>query len=262
MKAERVNWIELRRAAADGVAVVPMGSLEAHGPHLPNGTDCLLIEAILDQAVNASDTRRVVIFPTIAYSVVTWAGPFASAGVSPETLLRSLVETIRDIHGLGFRRIITVHGHAGLQVANVAMWQLWHEGVRALLADVHPYAMAADAGAELAGEHLAHAGCAETAMMLAAHPDLVDTGAIADGPADLWGDGFPFDSLRRPGVYCIPSIEPLADSVEGRATAASPELGRKLLDLYAATVAEVLNDLLASDVPAELLRPFRKKLDG
>jgi creatinine amidohydrolase len=259
MKAAEVSYVALRRAAPESVAVVPMGSVEAHGPHLPCGTDCMLIEAILDRAVAAAgEAGRVVVFPTVAYSVVEWARPLGSAGVSCRTLLAALVETFRDIHGLGFRRIIAVHGHAGLQVANVAFWQLWSEGTRALFADVHPYEMAAESAERLAGEPLTHAGAAETAMMLAAHPDRVDTARRVDGPADLWGEAFPFATLRRPGVYCIPSIEALPDGVEGRPTAANAELGEKLLALYASALAEVLVDLVSSEVPEMLLRPFRR----
>jgi creatinine amidohydrolase/Fe(II)-dependent formamide hydrolase-like protein len=147
-------------------------------------------------------------------------------------------------------------------VANVAFWQLWHEGVRGLFADVHPYLVAAYQAAELCPEGLTHAGRAETAMMLAACPERVNMAAARDGPDDLWGRQFPYRSLRRPGVYCIPTVEVLPDGVEGKATAATAALGKALLDLYAGALAEILNDLLAGDVPGEFLRPFRKPEDA
>ena len=73
MEALKANYIELRRAAKSGVAVIPMGSLEAHGPHLPCGTDCLIVEGIVARAAAACDGDRVAVFPTVRYSVVEWA---------------------------------------------------------------------------------------------------------------------------------------------------------------------------------------------
>ena len=261
MDAQKVNYVDLRRAAADGMAVVPMGSFEAHGPHLPCGTDSLLVEAMVARAAAASDDRRVVVFPTVDYSLVEWARPLASAGVGPVTLLDKLIDIARDVHRIGFRRIVFVQGHGNMPATQLALWHVRHEGAHALYVDACPYVMAAERAEQVAGRPIGHAGLIETAMMLAAHPDLVDMNRAADGPDDLWGERFPFTSLRgRPGVFCIPTIASLPDGVIGRATAATAELGEELLEIYAAALAELFNGLLAKPVPPEFLEPFRKDL--
>jgi len=263
VQALESNWIAVRRAAKDGVAVIPMGSFEAHGPHLPCGTDCMLVEGIVAAAAAGSDPAGVVVFPTIRYSVVEWARPFASVGLSPATLLSKLVDITRDVHALGFRRIVFVQGHGNLRATQLAVWQLRREGTRALYVDTCPYLMAADRAEKLAGEPLTHAGCIETSLMLALRPEQVDMKRAVDGPPDLYGDDFPFPSMRRrPGVFCIPSSAALPDCVEGRATRADAELGRELLGIYSAVLSELLNDLLGKDVPASFLEDFRKATDA
>jgi len=262
MEARTSDWQAIRRAATDGVAVLPMGSLEAHGPHLPCGTDSILVEAIVARAIADADGRRVVVFPTVDYSVVEWARPLASAGVSPARLVGVLVDVAGDIHRLGFRKIVFVNGHANLPAAQLAVWQLRQEGLAALYVDCCPYLMAADAAGALVGEPLGHAGLIETALMLAAAPDRVDMSRAPAGPADLWGADFPFATLRRPGVFCVPSIAALPDGVEGGAARADAAVGEKLLAAYAGALAEMLNDLLAGDVPPGFLETFRKDIDG
>jgi len=180
MEALKVNYVQLRRATADGVAVIPMGSLEAHGPHLPCGADSLIVEGIVARAVDASDPKRVVVLPTVRYSVVEWARPFASVGLSPMTLLSKLVDVARDVHRLVFRRIVFVQGHGNLPAAQMAIWQLRHEGVYALYVDVSPYLMAADRVRELAGEGVLHGGAVETSLVLALLPDQVDMSAAVE----------------------------------------------------------------------------------
>jgi creatinine amidohydrolase len=263
VEALKANYIELRRAAREGVAVIPMGSLEAHGPHLPCGTDSLILDGIVARAVAASDPRRVVVFPMVRYSIVEWARPFASVGVSPATLLSKLVDLTRDVHALGFRKILFVQGHGNMPAVQMAIWQLRREGTRALYVDANPYLMAADRAAEIAGEPVTHAGTIETSLMLALHPDLVRMDAAVDGPGDLWGREFPFPAIRnRPGVFCTPSVADLPEAVEGSATRATAELGGRLLEVYAAAVAEALGDLVGKEVPRSFVEPFRKEIDG
>jgi len=138
VEAMKANWSAVRRTAEGGVAVVPLGSLEAHGRHLPCGTDSLLVEGIVAAAVADSDPARVVVFPTVHYNVVEWARPMASAGVSPLQLVSQLVDTARDIHGLGFRKIVFVNGHGNMPAAQLAVWQLLREGAGALYVDCCP----------------------------------------------------------------------------------------------------------------------------
>ena len=260
-----VNWEAVRRAAeSDGVALVPLGSLEAHGPHLPCGTDTFEINEIVRRAVEkAGEPARVVVYPTIEYTITEWASPFASASLSPRTLTDTLEQIGRAAHELGFRKIVYAQGHANLPAVMVAVCQLRYDGLYAMYVDAQPYVMAAkEVGALTGRTGIRHAGVAETAMLLALRPDLVHADRIVDGPDDLWGDNFPYPSITgRPGAFCMPTIEALPDGHEGAATQATAEMGEQIFDLYASAVAQVLVELLANPVPEEYTRPFTKPLD-
>jgi creatinine amidohydrolase len=262
MHARERNWIDVRRAAEDGgVAVLPLGSMEAHGPHLPLGTDSILIEAIIEAAADSAGEHRIVVFPTVEYNVVEWARPFASTGVQPLTLIAELRDMVGELRMVGFTKIAVVHGHANNPAGQVAVWQLRQEGTHALFVDCCPYFMAAERAAEIAGETVAHGGVIETSLMLAVRAELVDMARAVDGPDDLWGPDFPFASLRgRPGLFAVPSVMSLPDGVEGKATRATAEIGRKLLALYTSVLAEMLGDLAAGEVPPEFLEPGRVPL--
>ena len=258
------DWKRIRgAAAADGVALIPMGSLEAHGPHLPCGTDTCQVNEIVRRAVaRTSDPERIVVFPTVEYAIVEWASGFVSAGVSIKTLMNTLIDVCRAAVDIGFRKIVFCQGHAGLSLPQVVAWQLRQERCYALYVDTTPYLMAAEEAAKLTGETIAHAGVTETSMMLALAPELVDMGKAVDGPTDLWGEDFPFQTLRgKPGVSAIPVVESLPDAVEGLATRATAQIGEKLFELYGSALAEVLEDLLSHPVPEKYLRPFTKPLE-
>jgi len=248
---QAANWIAVRRyAAADGVAVIPLGSLEQHGPHLPCGTDSYQVNEITTRAVNClPPDLPICICPTLEYSVVQWASPMASAGVGPLNLEQALVDMCHALTDLGFEKIVLVHGHGGLSCGQSALWQAMHEKRPALYVDFMPYAICAEQVQAICGEPITHAGCAETSMMLAIQPDLVDMSKAIKGMADLWGDDFPYPTLKQPGSYAIPPVSATNQGVYGDATRASADKGTRLLDLFARTLANALSEMASSPVP-------------
>src|SRR5438046_3008375 len=77
--ARELPWTEVKRLAAAGaVALLPIGSTEAHGPHLPLATDVLIAEAVAGRVAArlAEQGRPSLIFPAVAYSLTDFARPF------------------------------------------------------------------------------------------------------------------------------------------------------------------------------------------
>ena len=256
------DWIHVRRcAAADGVAVVPMASLEEHGPHLPCGTDTFEIDEYMRRAAERLDPELpVCICPTIEYSVVQWASPMASAGISPFTLEQSLVDICHALTDLGFAKIILVHGHGGLSSGRSALWQAMQEKRPALYVDFHPYTRCNPQISEIVGQPDEHGGMAETSMMLAIRPDLVDMDKAVTGPSSLFGDNFPFPSVAGPGAYTIPPVELTGEGIGGDARQATAEKGNQILDIVADCMVEVLGELARSPTPPEFHHVWRKPL--
>src|SRR5690606_32494961 len=106
MKAADCTWEELRDAAAGGaLALVPEGSTEAHGPHLPLDTDVIIAAEVARQAAARLEERgrRAVVFPPLAYGVTDFAAGFAgTVSIRPDTLRALLLDLIRSIAGQGF----------------------------------------------------------------------------------------------------------------------------------------------------------------
>lgn len=79
-------WTAVRYCGEnDGIALIPFGSLEQHGPHLPCGTDTFEIDQIISRATSqVAQALSGCVCPTIEYSVVQWASPWPH--VSPRYL--------------------------------------------------------------------------------------------------------------------------------------------------------------------------------
>lgn len=255
------DWTAVRRCAAgEGVAVVPFGSLEQHGPHLPCGTDTFEIDEIVSRALAGLDADLpICICPTVEYSGVQWASPMASAGLSPRVLERCVSDICQALTDLGFGKVLFVYGHstpAGLQ----AFWQAMHDKRPAMYVNLEPYERCGTRLVEIAGLEN-HGSLMETSMMLAIRPDLVDMTKAVDCPQHLDPDAVVFDKLRGPGLYIVPTVESTPEGHCGTdPRGATAEMGSQLLDLLAETVADVLAPLATAPMPPEMRRIWRKPL--
>lgn len=258
------SWISVRRCAEnDGVAVLPLGALEQHGPHLPLATDTFQIHEIMKRAMALlPDSAHVCFLPVLEYTVVQWASPLASVGISPETHTRVLTEIAGSLHEQGFRKMVFVHGHGGLSTGRTAMWQAMQEKHPALYVDLHPFETAYEqltkAVQESSGGLDGHGGAIETSMMLAIRPDIVKRTGLKRGAKSLYGDKFPYKTLQGSGVYTIPSLEAAPDGYDGDPRKATPAIGNKALDIVARVVANVVADLASHPTPKEYRRVWRR----
>lgn len=156
------------------VALLPVGSTEPHGPHLPLLTDALLSEHACLRAATTLRTLGVtaVVCPTMPYGVTRYASEFAGAiSLSAETTRAVVRELCAAYRAAGFARVAVVNNH------------LEPEHVEALLAAVagvdgalFPNQLTKRWGRTLSEEFRrgdCHAGSYETSLVLAARPELV-----------------------------------------------------------------------------------------
>lgn len=100
-----------RLAREEQICVLPIGSLEHHGEHLPYGTDALVAHEI---AHRASQIEPCVVFPPYWFGQVHEAAAFAGAVNFPTRLLLEMLEALLDqIAHNGFRKIVILSGHGG-----------------------------------------------------------------------------------------------------------------------------------------------------
>lgn len=155
--------------------LLPVGSTEPHGPHLPLCTDALLSEVVCERAAVALREKGVsaVVAPSLPYGVTRYASEFAGAiSLSPELLERVLVELLQQYRAQGFTRVAMVNNH--LEPEHVECVQ---RAARAVEGAVFPNQLTRRWGRTLHEEFRrgdCHAGLYESSLVMAARPALVD----------------------------------------------------------------------------------------
>jgi len=109
---ERMTWPDVQEAfERTSVVVVPTGSTEQHGPHMPLGTDFLTAAEI---AKRLAEQAEVIVTPTISIGYAKYHTDFyGTLSVSEETLTSALIEICEDLLKYGTTHIIFVNGHGG-----------------------------------------------------------------------------------------------------------------------------------------------------
>ncbi len=206
---DRSTWTDVRRQAGSGaVLLVPVGSTEQHGPHLPVTTDTDIAVAIATAA--ASRHRGLLVAPALPYGSSGehegFAGTLSMGQAATELVLLELGRSAS--RHFAFTVVVSTHGGNGAPVGR-AMGRLAEEG--------HPVvAWWPTWPGDL------HAGRTETSLMLAIAPERVQLGRAEAG------DGRPpavlMPLLRTEGVRAVS-----ANGVLGDPAGASVEEGRVLL---------------------------------
>jgi creatinine amidohydrolase len=186
---EKLTWPEINEAVTQRkVIVVPVGSTEQHGHHLPLDVDARLASSVCELA-GLRAPELMLVMPTVAYGYCNHVMDFpGTITIQPTTFVNMLLDITRSVAYHGFKRIILVNGHgsnaplveqAGRQTnlltdalcCTLSWWQLvadyWNTEVR-----------------ESGRGGCAHACELETSMYLHLKPDGVRTdrvqGAVAD----------------------------------------------------------------------------------
>lgn len=156
--------------------IIPFGSLEAHGPHLPLGTDTTEVYEI---AKGVARCMPVFVAPPLPYGVCrsTSRHP-GTVGIAPDTLRRCVRDVVKGLYANGLRKFAIISGHASslhlsaLQEAGESL--LEEMGPRVTIAVISAYDMAREAaGGVCETEDDSHAGEIETSLMLHFSPHLV-----------------------------------------------------------------------------------------
>lgn len=203
-----MTWTDVDAAGAAPLVIVPLGSLEQHGPHLPLDTDSVIAEALAGRLSERLD--NAVVAPTVAIAASgEHAGFPGTLSIGTDVTSAVVVELVRSADWAD--GVVLVNGHGGNRGAvDRAVATLHHEGRRVL-----SWWPAVDDGD-------AHAGATETSLMLAIDAARVQTERIEAGNttaiAELAG------LLRRDGVRAASP-----NGVLGDPTTANAEAGDALL---------------------------------
>ena len=213
--------------------LIPFGSLEEHGEHLPLATDTLQVVEVCRRVAERTGAH---VAPAVAYGVCrsTRCHP-GTVGLTTATLRSIALDLVRDFHRHGMRFFVLISGHAGkthLLTLVDAGEQLLEELPGIGVSVVSEYdEIRARAAAVIAARDDSHAGEIETSRVLALRPDLVQ----GTSPAE-WPD-FPEARLVRD------KRRHWRGGVWGDPTAASAEKGLRLTELAVDRVVQLVREL-------------------
>jgi len=248
----RNTWWDLR-AQPPTLAILPVGSTQAYGPHLPVGTMSLVLDAIARDVAQGLQ-KDVYLLPTWPLGCNPQGGGQAGAlSLSWRALMAALTDVVGALHRSGIHQVAVLAGLGGAghttalpfenEIVKTAVRQLnyAHPDLSAIW--VQPLTVADPPLPSLypAAQHDVHAGAIVTSLMLHLHPDLVRTppedsappaASSATAPARLsYLRALPLEALCPQGVW-------------GRPTQASAELGERILRAAVLGTARYITETL------------------
>jgi creatinine amidohydrolase len=170
------------------VAVLPLGSVEAHGPHLPLGTDGYIVEGLLDAAAEglAGDRVTALRLPLMPMGVSEeHMGAPGTLSLTAEQLIAAIAAAGAGVVAAGVSRLLLVNGHGGnVSAANIAALRL-RRNHGMLVANLHWLDLGLPADFDPPANVTAdvHGGWIETSVMMHLRSDLVSSRLPAARPA-------------------------------------------------------------------------------
>lgn len=243
MKLADSTWPEVQAFDREAVVLIPTGSLEQHGPHLPLFTDSLIVTAVAE-AVEANLSDRVLLTATL------WLGASGhhlkfpgSLSASFDAYMGALGSVVRSLLPHGFHKFFVLNGHGGNTEPNGIVVRALKQEFPTLTighSGYYDYVTEQVAGL-LEGplKTIAHACEAEASLVMHLRPALVRT-----------------DQLRTDGLRPDPAIRGLFHSFDemteqgsiGFARLASPDKGKAIFDAAVAEITLQMSQLAAGYV--------------
>ena len=231
MLSYELTWKEIEKAGMD-IAVLPIASLEQHGPHLPISTDIINAEAY---ASKISKELNAFQLPTLPISTNReHMGKMGSVWMNPDTFYSMVKDICMCLKEQGFKRIVIIQAHGGIFTLTPILRELnatQNPGLQ--VCRVEPYAFVQqfkDAGI-ITSDICMHADEFETSIVMHVRGDLVREDLIEDCVPNVQREYLNYGS-----IFCVsPS------GVWGRPSHASAEKGKALLEMGTTLMVEYIH---------------------
>lgn len=247
----QLSWPEIKQTLSR-VCVVPLGSHEQHGPHLPLWTDTAIITEIA-RRVEQKLPGEVLMLPVQPLGYSPHHARFGCVTMGLDAYMGMIAGVCRSVARMGFRRIFLLNGHGGNDVpCRAAMCQLKVEMPDLSVVLASYWTPAAEAFNRIRTSPrggMGHACEMETSIMLALHPDEVDLSrAKDDGTAGESGYRL-LDMLRAQPYYIVRNFDELsATGTLGQPVCATAEKGAQFLDAAVAATCSLIAALAAGEL--------------
>lgn len=247
--AKTANEIETVGTATGSVLVLPVGSVEQHGDHLPVATDTLLASAVA-----TGGAEQVAADVPILVTPPVWMGnsphhlPFAGAVTGEfETLLAHLEEIADSTLDNGFDALLLLNGHGGnTALIDAAVSRIGHAHPDQEILGLTYFDLAKEfiddiRESEVGG--MAHGGEFETSLISYLYPELVGD----EKPATYWDEHYDLggqDLLVGGPLSVYRSFDEYSESgAIGDPSLATADKGKRLFERLLDRLADVLVDI-------------------
>jgi creatinine amidohydrolase len=183
---QNLTWEEIQEKieTSKRTIIIPVGSTEQHGPHLPVGTDTMVAIAIAEAA---AEKASVLVAPPLWFG---WSPHHmvlpGTITIRPEILIEICYDVLSSLQHHGFEKFILLNGH---RIVNVTWLQIAAErakrnlGISIVIFD--PAFMSKEVARNLGWGEIGHAEEIESSHMWFCYPDLVKMNRAKDNPHKL-----------------------------------------------------------------------------
>jgi len=253
---DHYTWVELKEIIPQQrVVVLPVGSTEDHGHHLPLDVDHFVVSEICEAAARLIP-HEVLLLPTVSYGFEDHHMDFpGTITISDEHLLHFVLDITKSVAHLGFRKIIIVNGHG----SNAPILEL---AARRTVTETEAHCGFVNAGAGVDTDAIAeselssHAEEIETSTYLHLNPDVVQmdkaTREVKVPITKYYWRG----SVKGKGASPLRMMDiwsRISDSgVIGDATLGTAEKGKLFFEAAATALAELLVEFRTIPIEARV----------
>lgn len=230
----RLSFSEVGEVATTNpVLLIPMGTVEQHGPHMPVNADNMVAEFV---AMHAAAETNAVVAPGINYGCSDVFRNFpGTISIRHDTLAQLLEEVVEGYIAHGFRRIVFVNNHGGNEIVIERIARIMRKRHGILLGSVYPwslgYALMRDQYEDV-GKAYGHGGEPETSAMLSMFPDDVTWDRLETGSFQSFQGWEPtgyskvkVEGQPVPGTIYFESDDIAPNGVTGDGTNGKKEIG-------------------------------------
>jgi creatinine amidohydrolase len=254
---ERLTAPDLKALAVrNALPVLPIGSLEQHGPHLPVWTDSHAAHALSVRAAEQATDIPAVVLPPLWLGLSEHHFPFGgTVSLDYATFHAVLRCVVRSLLADGFRRLFIVNGHGGnIEPLAVSARELAHEFAIPVVATTWPNAAPAEIAATLTTQPgIQHACEGETSLWLAFDPGQVRRDRLADAVSNAPAETPPAGASR---FWSFEERAPRT-GVRGDPRAATAEKGERIIAAVSAGLVRMMRDPLLWRAPDPVWTPGR-----
>jgi len=246
---DNYNWAELTWQEAEeklkkvDVALLPVGAIEQHGPHLPLDTDAFDAEYLANKVAETCSEPKPFVLPLIPYGVSYHHEDFmGTISVTNETLSKVVYEIGLNLAKQGIKKLVIINGHGDNAPSLNFAAQMINRDAKIFVAVDTGETSDVDLENFISTPNDVHAGEIETSTTLAVRPDLVKMDKAHKSVLKFSSRYLNFSSTR--GVPWYVRTKKISETgVMGDPTKASAKKGKKMWEVMIAHLVALIEDL-------------------